>query len=276
MKKLLFIFLAISLEIQAQQTGTCTAGTEFCETSSSASNNTNTNNNTNINTNINTSTNNNTNINTNNNTTNTTSNSTSVNTSTSDVNSNVNSTNTNNNLNESFSESNVNTQNKNININESYSGSEQYIKQKSISPPPTATAPSIGSSFSQDLCSTGISAALQTQILGISSGTSVTDLNCERIKLAKVLYDAGMRVASVSILCQDSRVFKAMNMAGTPCPYNGLIGEKAAQAWKDNPKQRPDYNEWFNDEMEKCMATFLDRQTRKSKKVCEKELSALY
>ena len=62
---------------------------------------------------------------------------------------------------------------------------------------------------------------MQTQILGISSGITITDENCERIKLSRSLYAMGMKVAAVSALCQDARVFDAMMMAGTPCPYKG-------------------------------------------------------
>jgi len=269
----ILLFFALSAEIQAQQTGTCAIGTEYCEASSSVNTNTITNTNINTNTSVNT----NTNVNTNNNTTNSTTTSNSTNINTSDVNSNVETNATNTNINtsvsESVSDSNVSTDNKNYNINQSYSGSDQYIKQKSIAPPPSATAPSIGSSYSQDLCSTGVSAALQTQILGISSGASITDQNCERIKLAKVLYDAGMRVASVSILCQDARVFKAMTMAGTPCPYNGMIGEKAAKAWDDNPKDRPDYDEYMDKEVNKCLSSFQNGAIKKSKKQCEREFA---
>ena len=54
------------------------------------------------------------------------------------------------------------------------------------------------------------------------------------LKLSKYLYDTGMKVASVSILCQDARVFRAMEMAGTPCPYQGKIGKEASAAWKAN------------------------------------------
>ena len=81
---------------------------------------------------------------------------------------------------------------------------------------------------------------MQTQILGFSAGKSITDENCERIKLGKTLYDMGMRVAAVSLMCQDFRVFSAMAMAGTPCPYEGLIGEEAALAWEANPDQAPE------------------------------------
>ena len=102
------------------------------------------------------------------------------------------------------------------------------------SPPPSAIAPSIGSSYSQDLCTTGVSGAVQTQIFGLSAGKSVTDTNCERIKLSKTLYDMGMRVAAVSLMCQDERVWTAMKMAGTPCPYEGMIGEEAGLAWEEN------------------------------------------
>ena len=95
-------------------------------------------------------------------------------------------------------------------------------------------------SYSQDLCTTGQSGAVQTQIIGLSAGRTVRDQNCERMKLSKTLYDMGMRVAAVSLLCQDRRVFKAMEMAGTPCPFMGEIGAAATAAWEENADRRPD------------------------------------
>ena len=99
------------------------------------------------------------------------------------------------------------------------------------SPPPSAIAPTINTSNS-DLCTFGVAGAVQTQILGISTGTQVTDDNCERLKNAKTLYDMGMKVAAVSVMCQDKRVFDAMMHAGTPCPFEGLIGAEAKQGWE--------------------------------------------
>tara|TARA_A100001388_G_scaffold265001_1_gene236779 strand:- start:22 stop:417 length:396 start_codon:yes stop_codon:yes gene_type:complete len=84
-----------------------------------------------------------------------------------------------------------------------------------------------------------VAGAIQTQILGFSAGTTVVDKNCERIKLSRSLYDMGMKVAAVSMMCQDERVWDAMRMAGTPCPYEGMIGEDAAEAWKNNPNRAP-------------------------------------
>jgi len=107
-----------------------------------------------------------------------------------------------------------------------------------ISPPPSAISPSIGSS-SSDLCTTGVSGAVQTQILGVSTGEMVRDENCERLKISKTLYDMGMKVAAVSVLCQDRRVYDAMEMAGTPWPFLGKIGEQAADEWKVNPNKIP-------------------------------------
>ncbi len=106
------------------------------------------------------------------------------------------------------------------------------------SPPPSAIAPSIGAS-SSDICTTGVSGAVQTQILGVSGGSSIRDFNCERLKLSKTLYDMGMKVAAVSVMCQDRRVFDAMEMAGTPCPYFGDIGEDAAIGWNTTPEYIP-------------------------------------
>ena len=108
-----------------------------------------------------------------------------------------------------------------------------------ISPPPSAISPSVGSS-SSDLCTVGVSGAVQTQILGISTGEMVRDENCERLKISKTLYDMGMKVAAVSVLCQDRRVYDAMEMAGTPCPFLGKIGEQAADEWKVNPGKIPE------------------------------------
>ena len=106
------------------------------------------------------------------------------------------------------------------------------------SPPASAISPTINTSNS-DLCTFGVAGAIQTQILGISTGTQVTDENCERMKLAKNLYNMGMKVAAVSTLCQDERVFNAMKMAGTPCPYDGLIGADALAAWEANVELQP-------------------------------------
>ena len=99
--------------------------------------------------------------------------------------------------------------------------------------PPTASAPSVVVNNS-DVCKTGASGAIQTQILGIASGIAIPDLNCERLKLSRSLYAMGMKVAAVSTLCQDHRVFDAMAMSNTFCPYMGKIGEDAQVEWKEN------------------------------------------
>ena len=307
----LLVLSVVSFNSFADQTGTCTSGTQYCEDNSLDTTNTTTTNNTNVNTNVNTNTNNNTNTNTNVNTNSNTNNSvntnsntnsntssntnvntstatnnntnsnTNVNTSSSTSNSTVNSTvnqnvtnnsnstsantNTNNNTNtnKSESESNVTTDNTNTNINNSNSNntnkninesnSTQTINQnvRSKAPPASAIAPSI-MSYSQDLCTVGRSGAFQGQVFGFSTGRTVTDKNCERLKLSKYLYDMGMKVASVSLLCQDERVFKAMAMAGTPCPYEGKIGKEAKAEWDKNQSKRPDVKDAEKEYIKNC------------------------
>ena len=105
----------------------------------------------------------------------------------------------------------------------------------------SANSPSY-SSMSQDVCSMGVSGSVSTLGFGASVGKHIRDLNCERIKLSKVLYDYGMKVAAVSILCQDERVFEAMQMAGTPCPFEGKIGKEAMAQWNKYDVERPDYS----------------------------------
>ena len=113
--------------------------------------------------------------------------------------------------------------------------------------PPTASAPSVVINNS-DVCKTAYSAGVQTQILGIASGVTVTDKNCERLKLARSLFGMGMKVAAVSTLCQDARIFDAMIMAGTPCPYKGKIGSDALAAWKENIKDVPEGSRYLKAE----------------------------
>jgi len=108
------------------------------------------------------------------------------------------------------------------------------------SSPPSAAAPSYNS-MTQDVCAVGASAGIQTFGVGISGGKHFIDKNCERLKLARILNDFGMKVAAVAILCQDERVFESMIQAGTPCPIDGKIGKNAMALWNKYDHERPDY-----------------------------------
>jgi len=108
------------------------------------------------------------------------------------------------------------------------------------SAPPSAGAPSYNS-MTQDVCAVGVSLGVQTFGIGISGGKHTIDKNCERLKLARILNDFGMKVAAVAILCQDERVFESMIQAGTPCPIDGKIGKEAKQLWGKYDHERPDY-----------------------------------
>ena len=109
------------------------------------------------------------------------------------------------------------------------------------SSPPSASAPSYNS-MTQDVCAVGVSAGVQTFGFGVSGGKHVIDKNCERLKLARILNDFGMKVAAVAILCQDERVFESMIQAGTPCPIDGKIGKEAKKLWAKYDHERPDYD----------------------------------
>jgi hypothetical protein len=125
------------------------------------------------------------------------------------------------------------------------------------SPPPSAISPQFNGGVNSDLCTVGVAGAVQTQILGISMGQTVRDMNCEKLKNAKTLYDMGMKVAAVSVMCQDKRVFDAMMDAGTPCPYDGMIGADAKAAWDSDPDRRPgsETKEVLNDSSKTLLGT---------------------
>jgi len=154
---------------------------------------------------------------------------------------------------ENGSSSNSNT----TNTTNAYSGDSRVVNSSS--------APSM-SAMSQDLCVVGISVGAQKFGIGFSGGTYRTDENCERIKLSKVLNDLGMKVAAVSILCQDERVFHAMIQSGTPCPYNGKIGNEALKEWKKYDKLRPDYEQYTAD------LKYIEKKNIKLQKEYEKKL----
>ena len=107
------------------------------------------------------------------------------------------------------------------------------------SPPPSAISPTFSGGNNSNLCTVGIAGAVQTQILGISMGSVFTDSHCVRLSSAKTLWDFGMRVAAVATLCGDALVFQAMMDAGTPCPYDGLIGPDAKAAWATHEEKKP-------------------------------------
>ena len=108
------------------------------------------------------------------------------------------------------------------------------------SPPPSAISPSINTS-NTDLCTVGVAGAVQTQILGISAGKTFTEPNCLLLKKAKVMFDMGMKVSAVSIMCTDKTIWQSMKDAGTPCPIDGLVGGAALQKWEATPERWPDY-----------------------------------
>jgi len=147
------------------------------------------------------------------------------------------------------------------------------------SSPPSAGAPSYNS-MTQDVCAVGASAGIQTFGVGLSGGKHFIDKNCERLKLARILNDFGMKVAAVAILCQDERVFESMIQAGTPCPIDGKIGKEAKQLWGKYDHERPDYKTYVKrmDDRKKADIAEQKRITKemeamdKAKSIEEKKL----
>jgi len=102
--------------------------------------------------------------------------------------------------------------------------------------PPSAISPSLGQNTK---CTFGVSGAVQTQILGISTGQTMRDINCENLAISAHLFDMGLKIAAIQVMClNDRRVYDAMKFAGTPCAIfdpitgEGLIGKAATAEWK--------------------------------------------
>ena len=140
------------------------------------------------------------------------------------------------------------------------------------SSPPSASAPSYNA-MTQDVCAVGASAGIQTFGVGISGGKHFIDKNCERLKLARILNDFGMKVAAVAILCQDERVFESMIQAGTPCPIDCKIGKEAMKLWTKYDHERPDYDIYVKrmKEREKIKKEIEKKEALEAKKKAKEE-----
>jgi hypothetical protein len=101
----------------------------------------------------------------------------------------------------------------------------------------SSSAPAM-SVYGQDSCVIPLSVGVTTIGVSFSAGNYYVDENCERRKSATLLSKFGMKVAAISLMCQDPTVFDAMWNAGTPCPFEGLIGDKAKQKWLDQRKNK--------------------------------------
>tara|TARA_A100001201_G_scaffold143739_1_gene147089 strand:+ start:3696 stop:4259 length:564 start_codon:yes stop_codon:yes gene_type:complete len=104
--------------------------------------------------------------------------------------------------------------------------------------PPSAISPSI-SIVNSDICKSGYAGSVTTQILGVSTGITVSDENCVRIKLSRQLMTLNLKVPAVAILAQDPQVFDALWMSGVYPPIEGKIGEEAKEIWLANTHLAP-------------------------------------
>jgi hypothetical protein len=119
-------------------------------------------------------------------------------------------------------------------ITDSTSRAETTVK----SPPPSAISPNI-TTINNIMCTSGVSAAIQTQIFGFSTGTTFVDMNCETILLSRELSALQMKVPATALLCFDARVWWAMWDGGVPCPIEGKINVDAKNHWLANPSLIP-------------------------------------
>ncbi len=114
----------------------------------------------------------------------------------------------------------------------------------------SAVSPSM-SVFSQDSCSLVISGGITVMGVSFSGGGYVmVDESCERLKKAKMLNALGMKVASISLMCQDPDVFESMYVSGTACPQmtvdgRSVIGEEAMKIIYERRKPTDDKVEQY-------------------------------
>ena len=135
------------------------------------------------------------------------------------------------------------------------------------SAPPTSSAPGLNTSNN---CAMALSGGLQTFSIGVSGGKSYVDKTCELIVLSRTLNSFGMKVAAISLLCSDERVFKAMFLSGTPCPVEGKIGDVAKKLLAEKyDYQIPTYEKFV--ELEKIKVKKVKIKTYKKSTLIHNE-----
>ena len=133
------------------------------------------------------------------------------------------------------------------------------------SAPNTSAAPSLGS---MNNCALALSAGVQNFSVGVSAGRHIIDPVCETINLSKALHGMGMKVAAISVLCQNEQVFIAMSaaFANTPCPINGKIGAEATKVLFENYNGKmPTYEQYLKIELKKIKEAKAAQKIEKSK-----------
>lgn len=143
---------------------------------------------------------------------------------------------------------NSNTQVGGNNTEGSYNSNKTYNGAGSSGMPVnTAISPSLMSNGSES-CLQSITGGVQLVGLGLSSGKYMQDTECNRRRDSITLSNMGMKVAAVSLMCQNPSVWRAMFMSATPCPIikNGklVVGRNALLEIKQNPELHiVDYSE---------------------------------
>lgn len=108
----------------------------------------------------------------------------------------------------------------------------------------SSSAPGM-SVYGQDSCVIPLAAGVTVIGFSGSFGSYMIDEECERRKASAVLAKLGMKVAAISLMCQDVGVWQAMMDAGTPCPIDGLIGQKAKARWEElGGFHKPETDTW--------------------------------
>lgn len=132
--------------------------------------------------------------------------------------------------------------------NSTTNSTSNSTNQETAVNPSSAPAMSV---FTQDSCSLVISGGVTVMGISFSGGGYVmTDEACERLKKAKMLNALGMKVASISIMCDDPLIFEAMFRSATPCPVltddgRSVIGEEAMKLIWERRKPTDDKVEQY-------------------------------
>ena len=98
-------------------------------------------------------------------------------------------------------------------------------------------------------CSMAVAGSVSSTFVGVSAGKSYEDRTCALLSKAQMVYQFGLKVGALSILCleETGEIFKALWYADNICPINGKLGAEAKAEWLKYPELIPNGKEFLKE-----------------------------
>ena len=125
---------------------------------------------------------------------------------------------------QSITTSGTTTQNINSTIGGTSKNIVEYTGSYTMKNVPSVNGPNL--TTSNDTCMGSSSGSANGPGFGVSFGTTWSDDHCKRLKMGRVLWNKGMKAASLAMDCMDPAARVALEITGSKCPQSMTADER--------------------------------------------------